>query len=281
MPSTAEKRRVFGDLHRDGCFVIPNPYDVGSALFLQSLGFKALATTSAGAAWGLGLADDTVSRDAMLDHIKALAESSDVPMNADFGNGFADDADGVGENVRLCVDTGVAGLSIEDMSSDSANPLYDLDLAVDRIRAARAAIDAAGGGVILVARTEAYRVKHPDSAKIARTRLERFADAGADCLFAPAIRSQTEIAALVKAVSPKPVNLLIGEPIGLSVADIANLGVRRISVGGALARAAWAGLMSAAREIATTGTFEALGRAVSFAELNGLFAGNGGTGAAR
>jgi len=273
MPSIAEKRRVFRDLHREGCFVVPNPFDIGSAVYLQSLGFKALATTSAGVAWALGRADDTVGLDAMLAHIRTLVEASEVPVNADFGNGFADQPAGVAENVGLCVATGVAGLSIEDLSGDPTTPLYDIELAVERIRAARAAIDASGANVVLVARTEAYRVKHPDCAKVAVQRLERFAEAGADCLFAPGIRSPEEIGALVKAVAPKPVNVLVGEPIGLSVADLGDLGVRRVSVGGALARAAWGGMMAAAREIAEHGTFEALGKAVSFAELNGMFAG--------
>ncbi len=271
MPSIAEKRRAFRDLHQEGCFVIPNPYDVGSARYLQSLGFKALATTSAGAAWGLGLADDTVGRDTMLGHIGALAEASDVPLNAGFGNGFADEPESVAENVRLCVATGVSGLSIEDMSGDPTNPLYGIELAVDRVRAARAAIDETGADVILVARSEAYRTDHADAAKVAVERLVKFAEAGADCLFAPAVRSRDEIATLVRAVAPKPLNVLIGGPIGLSVADLADMGVRRISVGGALARAAWAGFMATALEIASTGTFETLGRAVSFVELNGQF----------
>lgn len=271
MPGTTEKRRTFRALHEGGCFVIPNPFDVGSARYLQSLGFKALATTSAGAAWALGLADDTVGRDAMLAHIRALAEASDLPMNADFGNGFADDPAGVAESVRLCVETGVAGLSIEDMSGHPGKPLYDIDLAVERVAAARAAIDAAGGDVILVARSEAYRVGHPESAIEAMKRLERFAEAGADCLYAPGVHAREEIAALVKAMAPKPVNVLIGGPVGLSVGNLADLGVRRVSVGGALARAAWGGFMGAAREIAETGTFEALGDAVGFADLDGFF----------
>jgi 2-methylisocitrate lyase-like PEP mutase family enzyme len=278
MSSPAEKRRTFRALHESGCFVIPNPWDVGTARFLQSLGFKALATTSAGAAWGLGLADDTVDRDTMLAHIRALTEASDVPMNADFGNGFADDPEGVAENVRLCVATGVAGLSIEDMSIRPGKPLYEIELAVERVAAARSAIDASGGDVILVARSEAYRVGYPESAIEAMKRLERFADAGADCLYAPGVTSREEIAALVKAMAPKPVNVLIGGPIGLSVANLVDLGVRRISVGGALARAAWGGFMRAAREIAELGTFEELGNAVGFGELDGFFVGDVGQG---
>jgi 2-methylisocitrate lyase-like PEP mutase family enzyme len=192
-------------------------------------------------------------------------------MNADFGNGFADDPERLAENVNLCVATGVAGLSVEDLSGNRA--LYDIELAVERVRAARAAIDASGGDVILVARSEAYRLRHADASKEAIRRLERFAEAGADCLYAPGVRSREEIAALVKAVAPKPLNVLIGEPIGLSVSDLAELGVRRVSVGGALARVAWGALMAAAREISENGTFEALGHAVSFPEIDGLFAG--------
>ena len=271
MPSTTEKRRTFRALHESGCFAIPNPFDVGSTRYLQSLGFKALATTSAGAAWGSGLPDDAVGRSAMLDHIRAVVEATDLPVNADFGNGFADDPEGVAESVRLCVATGVAGLSIEDRPSAGGTSLYDIDLAVARVAAARSAIDAAGTDVILVARSEARRVGHPESLAEAIGRLERFADAGADCLYAPYVHTRDEVATLVKAVAPKPVNVLIGGPVGLSVADLADLGVRRVSVGGALARAAWGGFMQAAREIAETGTFEALGRAVSFADLDGFF----------
>lgn len=277
MPSIAEKRRVFRELHQSGCFAIPNPFDVGSTVYLQSLGFKALATTSAGAAWGLGLADDMVPRDTMLAHIRDLTAASDLPMNADYGNGFARDPEGLAENVGLCVATGVAGLSIEDMSGDPGQSLYDIELAVERVKAARAAIDATGAGVILVARTECIRVGYPEPLKEAIRRLERFAEAGADCLYAPGIALAQDIGAVVKAVAPKPVNALIGGPVGgangLSVANLADLGVRRVSVGGGLMRAAWAGFMEAAREIATTGTFVALGKAVPFAELNGLFIG--------
>ena len=182
MPTTAEKRRIFRDLHASGCFVIPNPYDIGSARYLQHLGFKALATTSAGAAWGLGLPDREVPRDVMLTHIRDIAAASDLPVNADFGNGFADSPEDVAENVYLCVATGVAGLSIEDQSDDREGSLYGIDLAVERVAAARAAIDQSGADVLLVARTEAYIVGHPDVRRESLRRLERFADAGADCL---------------------------------------------------------------------------------------------------
>ena len=271
MPSTPEKRRIFRTLHESGCFAIPNPFDVGSTRYLQSLGFKALATTSAGAAWASGLPDDGVGRDAMLTHIRAVVEATDLPVNADFGNGFADDPEGVAESVRLCIATGVAGLSIEDRPSAGGTSLYDVDLAVERVAAARAAIDATGTDVVLVARSEAVRVGHPEPVVEAIRRLERFADAGADCLYAPAIHTRDAIASLVKAVAPKPVNVLIGGPVGLSMADLAGLGVRRVSVGGALARAAWGGFIRAAREIAAQGTFDALGDAVVFAEIDGFF----------
>jgi 2-methylisocitrate lyase-like PEP mutase family enzyme len=271
MPSIAEKRRTFRDLHASGCFAIPNPFDVGSARFLQSLGFKALATTSAGAAWSLGFPDGAVPLGVMLDHVAAIAAACDVPVNADFGNGFADAPEGVAENVGRAVATGVAGLSIEDMSGDPAKPLYNIELAVERIRAARAAIDAAGGDTLLVARSEAYLVRHPEAPKEALRRLERFAEAGADCLYAPGVRDRGEIAVMVRAVAPKPVNVLVGAPVGLSLADLAALGVRRVSVGGALARAAWAAFMAAAREIGAEGTFDTLGRAATYAELEGFF----------
>ena len=256
MPSIAEKRRVFRDLHREGCFAIPNPFDVGSTRYLQSLGFKALATTSAGAAWASGLPDDGVGRDAMLDHIRAVVEATDLPVNADFGNGFADDPEGVAESVRLCVATGVAGLSIEDRPSATGHrsTISTSRSSASRRRARRSTRPAATS--ILVARSEACRVGHPESLAEAIRRLERFADAGADCLYAPYVQTREAIAALVKAVAPKPVNVLIGGPVGLSMADLAELGVRRVSVGGALARAAWGGFIRAAREIAETGTFE-------------------------
>ena len=272
MPTTADKRRAFRDLHRSGCFVIPNPYDIGSARYLQHLGFKALATTSAGAAWSYGFPDGGLARDVMLEHISEIAAVSDVPVNADFGNGFADDPENLSPNVALCIGTGVAGISIEDMRAD--HTLYDIELAVERVRAARQAIDEDGTGVLLVARTEAYIVGHPDAHREALMRLERFAAAGADCLYAPGVRQRDEIAAMVKAAGSLPVNVLVGGPtgpVGTSVADLADLGVRRISVGGALARAAFGGLMRAAREIAEQGRFDELGKAPSYGEINGLF----------
>ena len=272
MPTIAERRRVFRQLHESGCFVIPNPWDTGTARYLQHLGFKALATTSSGAAFSMALpdADWALTRDPMLAHIRTIVEASDVPVNADFESGYADDPAGLAENVRLCVETGVAGLSIEDSTGEASRPLYVFDLAVARIRAARAAIDRSGGDVLLVGRTEGFIAGAPDLKEAIR-RLKAYAAAGADCLYAPGIRTREEIAAVVDAVTPKPVNLLIGGAIGLSVKDAAELGVRRISVGGALARVAWGGFIRAARGLAA-GTFDAFGDAASGAELNRLFA---------
>lgn len=269
-PSIADKRRTFRELHASGCFVIPNPWDVGSALYLQGLGFKALASTSSGFAWSQGLADNHVRRDAVLEHLRRLVEATDVPLNADFESGFARDAAGVAESVRLAVEAGVAGLSIEDSTGDPAEPLFPVDVAVQRMRAARKAIDAAGGDTLLVGRAENFIVNRPDLDD-AIARLAAYANAGADCLYAPGIRTREQIQAVVAAAGRKPVNLLIGFASDLTVADAEALGVRRISVGGALARAAWTGFLVAAREIAEQGTFSSLAGAVPFAELNGAF----------
>ncbi len=252
--------------------MLPNPWDVGSARHLQHLGFPALATTSAGFAFSMGLPDGAVPRGAMLQHIRAIVEATEVPVNADFESGHAPDAAGVAESVRLCVETGVAGLSIEDSTGDRARPLRDLATAVERLKAARAAIDASGTGVVLTARAECYLVGHPDPHGECLKRLQAYADAGADCLYAPGVRAREEIAALVRAVAPKPVNVLVGWP-GPSVRELQDLGVRRISVGGALARVAWGAFLRAAREIAGQGTFQAFGEAAPFAELDGLFRG--------
>ena len=270
-PSIADKRRTFHTLHEAGCFVIPNPWDVGSALYLQSIGFKALASTSSGLAWSQGYADNKVTRDAVLEHLAALVAATDVPVNADFEGGFAHEPAGVAESVRLAVETGVAGLSIEDSTSDPAKPLYDLDLAVARMRAARQAIDAAGGDTLLVGRAECFLVGRPDRAETI-ARLQAYADAGADCLYAPGLKTREEIAEVVAAVAPKPFNVLIGFPSELSVQDAASLGVRRISVGGALARSAWGGFMRAARAILDDGRFGVFAEAASGKDLNALFA---------
>jgi 2-methylisocitrate lyase-like PEP mutase family enzyme len=269
-PSIADKRRTFHRLHDQGCFVIPNPWDVGSARFLQTLGFKALASTSSGFAWSHGHADGRMSRDRVLDHLTELVEATDLPINADFENGFSPDAAGVADSVRLAVEAGVAGLSIEDSTGDAANPLFELDVAVERIRAARKAIDKAGGDTLLVGRAECFLVGKPDL-DFTLARLKAYANAGADCLYAPGIRSREHISAIVAGVAPKPVNLLLGWPSELTVADIGALGVRRISVGGALARTAWGGFMRAAKLIIEQGKFDGFAAGASGNELNGLF----------
>ena len=268
--TTAAKRRAFRQLHESGCFVIPNPWDAGSARFLQGLGFKALATTSSGFAWSLGHADGGLSRDLVLAHLRSIVAATDLPVNADFESGFAPDPQGVADSVRLAVETGIAGLSIEDSTGDAAHPLHAIEVAVARIRAARAAIDAAGADTLLVGRAENFFVGRPDLADTI-ARLQAYAEAGADCLYAPGIRSREQIAAVVAAVAPKPVNLLIGSASEFSLQDIAALGVRRVSVGGALARVAWGGFMRAARLIAEQGRFDAFADAASGQELNALF----------
>lgn len=268
--SAADKRRRFAELHRSGCFLIPNPWDIGSARFLQGLGFEALATTSSGFAWSQGRPDNGVSRDAVLAHLRALAEASDLPLNADFENGYAVDEAGVAESVTLAVEAGVAGLSIEDSTGRSDAPLFGIDAAVQRIRAARRAIDAAGGDTLLVGRAECFLIGRPDLDETI-TRLKAYANAGADCLYAPGLRTRGQIGAVVDALAPKPVNLLIGWASELTLADIAALGVRRVSVGGALARAAWGGFMRAARMLVEEGRFDAFADAAKGAELDAFF----------
>lgn len=263
-----EKRLEFHELHRAGCFVLPNPWDVGSAVALQSLGFKALASTSSGMAWSLGRPDNAVNLEEVLSHLKKLVTAVDLPVNADFEDGFAQAPEGVANNVRRAVETGVAGLSIEDATGDPDAPLYDFSLAVERVAAARAAIDERGGGVLLTARTEGFLVGRPDLEETLR-RLKAFAEAGADCLYAPGIRSEQEISDVVQGVAPKPVNVLT---LGQSVSQLADLGVRRISLGGALARTAWGEFLRTAREIADEGSFERLDQAARGSDLNSLFA---------
>jgi 2-methylisocitrate lyase-like PEP mutase family enzyme len=269
-PSIGEKRRAFHKLHEAGCFVIPNPWDIGSARFLQNLGFKALATTSSGFAWSRGRRDGGISRDMALAHFNDIVAATDLPVNADFESGFARDAVGVAESVRLAIETGVAGLSIEDSTGDATKPLYELDVAVERIRAARKAIDKAGGDTLLVGRAECFLVGRPDLDETIR-RLKAYADAGADCLYAPGIRRPDQIRAVVAAVAPKPFNLLVGWASELTMQDIGALGVRRVSVGGALARVAWGGFMRAARLIAEQGKFDGFANAAAGDELNSLF----------
>jgi 2-methylisocitrate lyase-like PEP mutase family enzyme len=271
MPTVAEKRRAFRALHAGGCFVIPNPWDVGSARYLQHLGFKALATTSSGAAWSTGKPDGGLSLDETLAHFAALAEATDVPVNADFTNAFADSPEGVAANVGRALATGIAGVSVEDQLPGTRQ-LYDIDLAVERVRAAREAVDAAGGDAVLVARSESWLVGVESPLKVAVHRLERFAAAGADCLYAPGVRTADDVRTLVAAVAPKPLNVLVGWPGSPTVAELAALGVRRISVGGALARAAWAGFLAAAREIAGEGRFATLANATPGGELDTFFA---------
>jgi len=266
MPTTSEKRAAFRRLHESGCFVIPNPWDIGTTRYLQSLGFKALATTSAGFAWSRGLADGGVTRDVMLAHIAELSAAADVPVNADFEGGYAHEPAGVGESVRLCVATGVSGLSIEDFTGDRSKALYDFDTAVARIRAAREAIDKAGGEVLLTGRSEGFIRGLPDLDETIR-RLKAYAAAGADCLYAPGLSTREQIAAVVEAVAPKPVNFLMGSPGPLTVRDLADLGVRRISVGGALARSAWGGFMRMAKEISGAGTFKGFADAAPGADI--------------
>ncbi len=268
MPTIDERRQTFRELHRGGCFAIPNPWDIGSARYLQHLDFKAIATTSAGFAFSRGLPDGAVGRDLMLAHIREIVEATEIPVNADFENGYADDPGKVAENVRLCVDTGIAGLSIEDSTGRKEQPLYDVDLAVERIRAARKAIGESG--TLLVARAECFLVGVTNIDEVIR-RLTAYANAGADCLYAPGIRDREHISAVVTAVAPKPVNLLIGGAVGLTMSDAAALGVRRVSVGGALARAAWGGFMRAAKQLAEDGRFHGFMDAAPHAELQEFF----------
>ena len=266
---TIEKRRKrFRELHGSGCFAIPNPWDIGSARYLQHLGFKAIATSSAGFAFSCGLPDNGVPRDLMLRHIRELVEATDVPVNADFENGYADAPEGVAQSVRLCVETGVAGLSIEDSTDRPDQALYDVEHAAERIKAAREAIG--DSGVVLVGRAECFLVGRPDIDEVIH-RLTAYAEAGADCLYAPGIRAREHVAAVVAAVAPKPVNVLISAPGGLTLAEAAELGVRRVSVGGALARAAWGGFMQAARELAEQGTCGGFAAAAPHAELQAFF----------
>lgn len=269
MPTIADKRATFRKLHESGCFVIPNPWDVGSARYLAHLGFKALASTSSGFAFSRGRPDNAVPRDGVLAHLTELVDATDLPVNADFENGFADEPSDVAENVRLCAQTGVAGLSIEDSTGNATAPLYALDHAQARVRAARAALDRHAPDTMLVARAEGFFIGRPDLAETI-ARLQAYAAAGADCLYAPGLRKREDIAAVVAAVAPRPVNVLVSMTGGLTAADLASLGVRRLSVGGSLARAAWTGFIRAATEIAEHGTFEALGQNTKV-DLNALF----------
>ena len=269
-PSTTEKRCAFRHLHNSGCFVIPNPWNVGSARYLQGLGFKALATTSSGYAHSQGFADGAQSCDEVLAHFREIAAATDVPVNADFEGGFADDPDQVAENVTRCVATGVAGLSIEDSTGNPEEPLYNFDLALARVKAARAAIDKAGGDVVFTARTEGFIRGRPDLDETIR-RLKAFADAGADCLYSPGIKTREQITATIQAVAPKPINFLNSGAFGFTVKDLGAMGVRRISVGGTLARVAMDAFIKSARAIADEGKFDSFAGVITNAELNAFF----------
>ena len=269
MRSIAERRAAFRSLHEKGCFVIPNPWDVGSARLLQHIGFQAIASTSSGYAWSTGRPDHGVGRAEVLEYLRALSDGADLPVNADYESGFSADAAGVAESVRLAIDTGVAGLSIEDRHSDGDRKLYDLATALERLRAARDAIAASGHDVILVARTEGMLID-PKAAAPAIDRLVAFAEAGADCLFAPGVVEKEDIAAMVRAVSPKPVNVIMMRP-GLTVAELANLGVRRISIGGGLARVAFGAMITAAEQM-KAGSFDGLSGGIKGQALNDIFA---------
>lgn len=276
-PTFAVRRAAFRALHEGGCFVIPNPWNVGSARYLQHLGFSALATTSAGFAFSQGLPDsgedDVLSRDRNLSYIASIAAAVDLPVSADFMSGYGRKPEDVAASVIECIATGVAGLSIEDATGDAAAPLYDLPIAVERVRAARWAIDQTGEDVLLTARAECYHVGHSDPLRESVRRLQAYVEAGADVLFAPGPQNPAEIQALVEAVAPKPLNLLVVRDIGMRVDEIAALGVRRISVGGALALAAWTGFIRAARTLKSEGSFAGLAGLVPYPEINGLFAG--------
>jgi methylisocitrate lyase len=267
--SLGDRSQLFRRLHQSGCFVMPNPWDVGGARLLARFGFPALATSSAAFAWSLGKADNHLSLAEALDHLRAMAKGVELPVNADFEGGFATAPAAVAANVTAAVATGIAGLSIEDSTGDSAHPLYDLDLAVERIRAAREAIDASRTGVLLTGRSEGFIAGRPDLAETIR-RLTAYAEAGAECLYAPGLRALADIKAVVSALAPRPVNVLVGSDF-TTVAELADAGVRRISVGPALARAAWTGFLQAAKEMAEQGSFDGVAKAVSFGELDGSF----------
>ncbi len=273
MDDIAARRSQFRALHRDGCFVIPNPWDRGSAIVLQSLGFPAIASSSAGFAFSRGLPDDpnVMSRDAVLDHLLELVAATTIPVNADYQSGYASDPEKLARSVKLCVGTGVAGLSIEDASGDPGAPLFELDVAVERMRAARQAIDETGSGVLLTGRSECFLTGHHDPLRESIRRLVAYAEAGADVLFAPGLPDQSAMRDIITAVAPKPVNILIGKNMGLRVSDIAELGARRVSVGAALARTAWTAFMKADRAIADEGDFRGFDGIAKTAEVSSWF----------
>jgi len=270
MHGAAKTREGFRALHGSGCFVLPNPWDAGTAKYLTAQGFRALATTSSGAAWSRGLADGAMDLDAVLDHVGEIVGATDLPVNADFGHGYGDDAEEVMASVARCLDTGVAALSVEDATGDSASPLFPLEEAVARMKAARAACDAAPGRGILVGRAECFLTGHPDPLAESLKRIAAYAEAGAEVLYVPGITTKEQVASVVKAASPKPVNLLVSRPIGLTLDEIAALGVRRVSIGGALAGVAWGAVGRAVADM-KAGRFDALGTRMPGKELDGLF----------
>jgi 2-methylisocitrate lyase-like PEP mutase family enzyme len=268
-----ERRQIFRKLHESGCFVIPNPWDAGSARYLQHLGFQAVATTSGGFAFSRGLPDTSagITRERMLEHFQEIVNAVDLPVNADFQSGYSDDPDGVAESVRLCISTGVAGLSIEDSTDNPAEPLYELPQAIERIQAALSAINSAGGNIVLTARAECFLVGHPEAFKESVRRLQAYAEAGADVLYAPGIQDYSGIQRLIQELPNKPVNILMSRNNGLRLSDLAQLGVRRVSVGSSLARAAWTGFIRAAHIISQEGSFAGFDNTVSYSDLNNLF----------
>ncbi len=271
-PRQSSATATFRAMHESGCFVLPNPWDIGTAIYLEHLGFEALATTSAGFAFSRGKRDGGVPRDEMLAHIREIVEATALSVNADFLAGYADEPEGVATNVRLCVNTGVAGLSIEDNTGRTDTPLYEKKLAIDRIRAARSETDSSGSGVVLTGRCEAWLVHDPDPFNTVLDRLAAYAEAGADCLYAPGVSRPDEIAQIVKTVAPKPVNVLVsGFNHQRSLSQLTDLGVRRISVGSGLALAAWGVFQRAAKDIKTNGAFDLLANGAASADLNKLF----------
>ncbi|MGE0056364.1 MAG: oxaloacetate decarboxylase [Dehalococcoidia bacterium] len=270
MPQSIEERRAaFRKLHESGCFLIPNPYDIGTARYLAGMGFKALATTSSGSAYPLGKPDGGLSVEQVLEHIRTIVDATDLPVNADFEHGYAEDEDGLAANVKACVATGVAGLSIEDSTGVNDHPLFDFDEAVQRMKVTRKAIDETGANVMLIGRAEGFIAGHPDLDDVLQ-RLQAYSEAGADCLYAPGLTTREQIEAVVQAAAPKPVNVLIGRPIGFSLDDLASMGVRRVSVGGALAAAAWGGFIRAA-EALKTGSFDGFAQNANGRELGAFF----------
>jgi 2-methylisocitrate lyase-like PEP mutase family enzyme len=266
--SIADRRAAFRKLHDSGCFVLPNPWDAGSARMFQHLGFQALASTSTGYAWTTGRPDYVITLSDVLNHLKILCAAVDLPVNADFESGFARDPEDLAVNIRKAIETGVAGLSVEDRELDGSKRLFDTGLSVERIRAARQAIDHSGEDVVLVGRTE-WLLEDPTAVAPAIDKLVALAEAGADCLYAPGVREKADIAAMVRAVAPKPVNVVMSRP-GLSLAELMDLGVRRVSLGGAVARVAWAAVIRTMEQI-KAGSFDGLAGGTPGGQLDEVF----------